>query len=198
VDGNWVGFFSLPFFLAFPFFLLQAFLVTFFFPFNSSTSGFVNVYDSDSFSVHHGDASSVSGTPKLVKALGHLTTPISTLRFNHDAQILAMASKDKKDAMRLVGHLPLAFRLFRLYSFHCCTVFLYTSSVNRTTFTVGRRSRLPSFLAEPFFFSPFQLYFPEKRSFAYLSFSYIDPPSESNLLRQLAYFKYTFRARHRC
>ena len=47
--------------------------------------------------------SSVSGTPKLIKALGHLTTPISTLRFNHDAQILAMASKDKKDAMRLVG-----------------------------------------------------------------------------------------------
>jgi U3 small nucleolar RNA-associated protein 18 len=68
-----------------------------------STSGFVNVYDSDSFSVHRGDTE--SGTPKPVKALGHLTTPISTLRFNHDAQILAMASKDKRDAMRLI-HLP--------------------------------------------------------------------------------------------
>ena len=65
----------------------------------------------------HGDTSSVSGTPKLVKALGHLTTPISTLRFNHDAQILAMASKDKKDAMRLVGPLFLGFRLFGFSAF---------------------------------------------------------------------------------
>jgi len=76
-----------------------------------STSGFVNIYGSDSFAVDNTYSSNASrtpsatGTPKLVKALGHLTTPISTLRFNHDAQILAMASKDKKDAMRLI-HLP--------------------------------------------------------------------------------------------
>ncbi|KAF8798205.1 WD40 repeat-like protein [Phlegmacium glaucopus] len=78
-----------------------------------SSSGFVNVYGSDSFAMHHGDNffssngtnPSATGSPKLVKALGHLTTPISTLRFNHDAQILAMASRDKKDAMRLI-HLP--------------------------------------------------------------------------------------------
>ncbi|KDR85676.1 hypothetical protein GALMADRAFT_132340 [Galerina marginata CBS 339.88] len=73
-----------------------------------SSSGFVNVYGSDSFTVSGGDSMSSSfaaENPKLVKALGHLTTPISTLRFNHDAQILAMASKDKKDSMRLV-HLP--------------------------------------------------------------------------------------------
>lgn len=71
-----------------------------------STSGFVNVYGSDSFSVPHGERLvSPTDNPKLVKALGHLTTPISTLRFNHDAQLLAMASKDKKDSMRLV-HLP--------------------------------------------------------------------------------------------
>ncbi|PPQ97441.1 hypothetical protein CVT26_002851 [Gymnopilus dilepis] len=42
---------------------------------------------------------------QLGRTLGQLTTPVSTLRFNHDAQILAMASKDKKDSMRLV-HLP--------------------------------------------------------------------------------------------
>lgn len=71
-----------------------------------STSGYVNVYGSDSFVVpnHPKDTFSTSGreTPQLVKALGHLTTPISSLKFNHDAQILAMASKDKKDALRLV------------------------------------------------------------------------------------------------
>ncbi|KAF8168533.1 WD40-repeat-containing domain protein [Crassisporium funariophilum] len=74
-----------------------------------SSSGFVNVYGSDSFSIPDAlsttFSSSSSNNPKLVKALGHLTTPISTLRFNHDAQILAMASKEKKDALRLV-HLP--------------------------------------------------------------------------------------------
>ena len=71
----------------------------------------------------HGGVSSVSKTPKLVKALGHLTTPISTLRFNHDAQILAMASKDKKDAMRLVGHLFFfSFGFSAFSSFHCCTI----------------------------------------------------------------------------
>ena len=73
----------------------------------------------------HGDnfrtSSSESRTPKLFKALGHLTTPISTLRFNHDAQILAMASKDKKDAMRLVGHYFFAFDFFA--SFHYFMVF---------------------------------------------------------------------------
>ena len=108
VGSGWMAI-GLVFFSLF-FLVLPDALVTFPsllpFAFNSSTSGYVNVYDSDSFSVHHDNfrTSSVSGTPKLVKALGHLTTPISTLRFNHDAQMLAMASKDKKDAMRLVGH----------------------------------------------------------------------------------------------
>ena len=62
--------------------------------------------------MHHDDNFRTSSSPKLVKALGHLTTPISTLRFNHDAQILAMASKDKKDAMRLVCYYFLAFGFF--------------------------------------------------------------------------------------
>ena len=117
--------------------------------------------------MHHGDNSSVFETPKLVKALGHLTTPISTLRFNHDAQILAMASKDKKDAMRLVGHYFLAFGFFFL-----CFItsrFPLPSSANRTTFTnlrlaSGQRltTRFPSFLAEPPYFpSLHRFYFPE-------------------------------------
>ncbi|PPQ65608.1 hypothetical protein CVT24_011817 [Panaeolus cyanescens] len=75
-----------------------------------STSGFVNVYGADSFSVPNNSYSSTDH-PKLVKTLGHLTTPISTLKFNHDAQLLAMASKDKKDSMKLVSillciHIP--------------------------------------------------------------------------------------------
>jgi hypothetical protein len=77
-----------------------------------STSGFVNVYGPDSFFVPGERTLSMSQTdnPKLLKALGHLTTPISTLRFNHDAQLLAIASKDKKDSMRLVSFLLLPFR----------------------------------------------------------------------------------------
>ena len=67
-----------------------------------STSGFVNVYGSDSFSVPNNFSTTTADNPKLIKALGHLTTPISTLGFNHDTQLLAMASKDKKDSMRLV------------------------------------------------------------------------------------------------
>jgi hypothetical protein len=68
-----------------------------------STSGYVNVYGADSFAVPNNlDTLSGREKPKMIKALGQLTTPISALRFNHDAQILAMASKDKKDAFRLV------------------------------------------------------------------------------------------------
>ncbi|KAJ7746592.1 WD40-repeat-containing domain protein [Mycena metata] len=68
-----------------------------------SNTGLVNVYGSDSF--QHGETTSFAAQPKPVKTLGHLTTPISTLRFNHDAQVMAVASREKKDALRLI-HLP--------------------------------------------------------------------------------------------
>ena len=58
--------------------------------------GLVNVYGNDAMSTY-GDAA-----PKELKTLGNLTTSISTLRYNHDSQLLAMASDDKKDQMRLV------------------------------------------------------------------------------------------------
>jgi len=64
-----------------------------------SKMGLVNVYGNDAMSTY-GDAA-----PKELKTLGNLTTSISTLRYNHDSQLLAMASDDKKDQMRLV-HLP--------------------------------------------------------------------------------------------
>jgi U3 small nucleolar RNA-associated protein 18 len=94
-------------------------VLTFFIAIFSSSSGFVNVYGSDSFAIpRHSEtettfSSSATKNPKLAKALGHLTTPISTLRFNHDAQILAMASKEKKDAMRLVRLYP-----YSVFSIH--------------------------------------------------------------------------------
>ncbi|KAJ7454836.1 WD40-repeat-containing domain protein [Mycena latifolia] len=68
-----------------------------------SNTGLVNVYGSDSF--NHEDNVSFAAHPKPVKTIGHLTTAISTLRFNHDAQLMAVASREKKDAMRLI-HLP--------------------------------------------------------------------------------------------
>ncbi|ODV60354.1 Utp18p [Ascoidea rubescens DSM 1968] len=42
---------------------------------------------------------------KLLNTMQQLTTSISSLTFNHDGQLLCMASRGKKDALRLV-HLP--------------------------------------------------------------------------------------------
>ena len=67
-----------------------------------SKSGITNVYNSSAF---------YSPSPvqpvhlKPLKALGNLTTAVSSLTFNHDAQLMVMASSMKKDQLRLV-HLP--------------------------------------------------------------------------------------------
>ncbi|KAG8721686.1 hypothetical protein FRC08_011095 [Ceratobasidium sp. 394] len=60
-----------------------------------SRSGIVNVYDAPS-------TRSTSGSPIPLKTLPHLTTAVTSLRFNHDAQILASASKTKKDQLKLI------------------------------------------------------------------------------------------------
>lgn len=70
-----------------------------------SKSGLVNVYGEDASIPIANSPSPSSSTPKPQKTLQNLTTSISTLRFNHDSQLLAMASSVKKDQMRLV-HLP--------------------------------------------------------------------------------------------
>ncbi|KAF1350361.1 WD40 repeat-like protein [Lizonia empirigonia] len=77
-----------------------------------SSSGVVNIYDRRAWSEGADDAklSSNGGIPKAPKplrALGNLTTPTSHLTFSPDGQILAMASRWKNNAMRLV-HLPSA------------------------------------------------------------------------------------------
>jgi len=64
-----------------------------------SRTGLVNVYGSDAASP------AATSKPKPLKTIGNLTTAITSLRFNHDSQLLAIASNAKKDQMRLI-HLP--------------------------------------------------------------------------------------------
>eukprot|EP00250_Pteridium_aquilinum_P011421 c20055_g1_i1 orf=512-2092(-) len=61
-----------------------------------SNSGVVNLYDSKSF---------IDGRPSPAKAFMNLLTSVHVLKFNADSQILAMTSKMKKNAVKLV-HLP--------------------------------------------------------------------------------------------
>jgi U3 small nucleolar RNA-associated protein 18 len=61
-----------------------------------SKSGIVNVYGTGASSWRKSDR------PKPLKAIGNLTTSILVARFNHDSQLLAIASKTQKDQMRLV------------------------------------------------------------------------------------------------
>lgn len=81
-----------------------------------SSSGIVNIYDrrlwlaspaqTQGQTVKTGaEQQPIPVQPKPTKTLDHLTTPTSHLVFSPDGQILAMASKWKRDAMRLV-HLP--------------------------------------------------------------------------------------------
>ena len=39
---------------------------------------------------------------KAFKAIGNLTTAVTSMRFNHDSQILALASRTNKDQLKLV------------------------------------------------------------------------------------------------
>lgn len=75
-----------------------------------SSSGIVNIYDRREWLASpapEGKAvdQPVPVAPKPTKTLDHLTTPTSHLAFSPDGQIMVMASKWKRDALRLV-HLP--------------------------------------------------------------------------------------------
>jgi len=65
-----------------------------------SKSGIVNVYGSNASSSWGN-----SDRPRPLKTIGNLTTSISAMKFNHDSQLLAIASKTQKDQMRLI-HIP--------------------------------------------------------------------------------------------
>lgn len=79
-----------------------------------SSSGVVNVYDRRAWSgftpsddITSNANGAIPKAPKPVRALQNLTTPTSHLTFSPDGQVLAMASRWKNNAMRLV-HLPSA------------------------------------------------------------------------------------------
>ncbi|KAF9582261.1 U3 snoRNP protein [Lunasporangiospora selenospora] len=61
-----------------------------------SKTGIVNVYDRTCLKTRN---------PRSLRAIGNLTTSITILKFNHDSQILAIASKSRKDQLKLV-HIP--------------------------------------------------------------------------------------------
>lgn len=75
-----------------------------------SSSGVVNVYDRREWQaaykeheheIEHDGQSGVPRNPAPVRALDQLTTPISHLVFAPDGQFMAMASRWKRDALRL-------------------------------------------------------------------------------------------------
>lgn len=80
-----------------------------------SSSGIVNIYDRRAWINSSGankddseDANNgIPKAPKPLRVLDHLTTPVTHLAFSADGQILAMASRWKHNALRLV-HLPSA------------------------------------------------------------------------------------------
>ena len=67
-----------------------------------SSSGIVNVYDRRTWT---GNAEGIPERPKPTRAFDQLTTPTSCLAFSPDGQMLCMASRWKRDALRLI-HLP--------------------------------------------------------------------------------------------
>jgi U3 small nucleolar RNA-associated protein 18 len=68
-----------------------------------SESGVVNVYDNGHVATlkHARDA----GNLRPLKALMNLTTTIDSLGFNHDHQVLALASRWSRDSLKLVSRL---------------------------------------------------------------------------------------------
>ncbi|KAJ7968388.1 U3 small nucleolar RNA-associated protein 18-like protein [Quillaja saponaria] len=61
-----------------------------------SESGIVNVYNREEF---------LGGKRKPLKTIENLTTRVDLMRFNNDAQILAMCSSMKKSSLKLI-HVP--------------------------------------------------------------------------------------------
>ncbi|XP_022931221.1 U3 small nucleolar RNA-associated protein 18 homolog isoform X3 [Cucurbita moschata] len=61
-----------------------------------SDSGIVNIYNREEF---------LGGKKKPLKAIENLTTKVEFLKFNHDAQILAICSRMKKSSLKLI-HVP--------------------------------------------------------------------------------------------
>ena len=71
-----------------------------------SASGIVNIYDRRaSFGGRRPGARGTPADPKPVRTVESIVTSISSLEFSNDGQVLCVASRNKRDALRLV-HLP--------------------------------------------------------------------------------------------
>ncbi|KAI1823968.1 Indigoidine synthase A like protein-domain-containing protein [Xylaria intraflava] len=71
-----------------------------------SNSGVVNIYDRHSLiSPSEEDELKLKSRPEPTRALMQLTTPVTVLTFSPDGQLLAAASKHKKDSLKLI-YLP--------------------------------------------------------------------------------------------
>lgn len=68
---------------------------------SGSDSGIVNIYNRQEF---------LGGKRKPIKAIENLTTKVDFMKFNHDAQILAISSSMKKNSSKLI-HVP-SFTVF--------------------------------------------------------------------------------------
>lgn len=60
----------------------------------------MNVYDPSTASTSQG------AERKALKAVGNLTTAVTSMKFNHDSQLLALASRTNKDQLKLVRAQP--------------------------------------------------------------------------------------------
>ena len=69
----------------------------------SSSTGIVNLYSHEE-AARAGQSGETSYC-KPLKTITNLTTAATTLSFNHDSQLLALASNAKKDSLKMV-HLP--------------------------------------------------------------------------------------------
>ena len=79
----------------------------------SASTGVVNIYETSEIASHAGSDENLGllpVTPKPLRELMNLTTSVSTMTFNHDAQILAIASDKKKDAFRMVSGCSIALQ----------------------------------------------------------------------------------------
>ncbi|KAI0442514.1 Indigoidine synthase A like protein-domain-containing protein [Xylaria telfairii] len=71
-----------------------------------SNSGVVNIYDRHTLILpSEDDELKLKARPEPTRALMNLTTPITVLTFSPDGQLLAVASRHKKNSLKLV-HLP--------------------------------------------------------------------------------------------
>eukprot|EP00043_Microstomoeca_roanoka_P005218 m.54398 g.54398 ORF g.54398 m.54398 type:complete len:509 (+) comp12865_c0_seq2:51-1577(+) len=82
-----------------------------------SDAGVVNIYDESHRAVTR---------PKPIKTLMNLVTTIDNLAFNHDGNVLCMASRMKRDALRLV-HVP-SLTVYKNWPSHS-TVLRYTHAM---------------------------------------------------------------------